>query len=378
MSWEEHRPHLHEKWKWVWWKTHPPDVAEYSWSYLFSGGKEIRARLFCELWRYLSPDLEVQAELAFAMEAIHATSLVIDDSPYMDNAETRRGKTTLHLMFSERKAGLLCYDVMNMARSIWISNRPASIPKEEWYNLMKIKLQRLMMGQWYDMEKRGNLIELASLKTGVLFELVTETVARCAGLDIEFWRKWGNALGVLFQWTDDWLDREEDKRQGNRNAFNEAYDTTLHNYREIWRCIEAGIGRGWFERPFGKYMKAYFTETIPCLSVEMAITLPLSNLFSFYAPCIVIPSLDRSRFQRKDILQILNGNDMLMMMYTLSNHMKEDDMIRTDLWKMKESEWETVPEVSEWLDEIEKRTGWNLRSEYQEHCGRILSMDNKA
>jgi len=114
------------------------------------------------------------------------------------------------------------------------------------------------------------------------------------------------------------------------------------------------------------------------LSVETAITLPLSNLFSFYAPCIVIPSLDRSRFQRKDILQILNGNDMLMMMYTLSNHMKEDDMIRTDLWKMKESEWETVPEVSEWLDEIEKRTGWNLRSEYQEHCGRILSMDNKA
>jgi hypothetical protein len=58
--------------------------------------------------------------------------------------------------------------------------------------------------------------------------------------------------------------------------------------------------------------------------------------------------------------------------------MKEDDTIRTDLWKMKESEWETVPEVSEWLDEIEKRTGWNLHSEYQDYRGRILSMDNKA
>ena len=32
------------------------------------------------------------------------------------------------------------------------------------------------MGQRFDLEKKGNLIELASLKTGVLFELVTEII----------------------------------------------------------------------------------------------------------------------------------------------------------------------------------------------------------
>jgi len=363
MSWEVHRPHIHDKWKTEWWKIHPPDIAKTSWDYLFTGGKEIRARLFCELWRYLSPDLDVQSELAFAVECIHSTSLVIDDCPYMDNAVTRRGRTTLHIALSEKKAALLCYDVMNMVRTMWTSNRPSTIPKEEWHDLMKIKLQRLMMGQWYDMEKKGNLVELASLKTGVLFELVTETVARCVGLDPVFWRTWGNALGVLFQWTDDWLDREEDKEQGNRNAFNEAYDATIMNYRQIWRSIEHGIGASWFQRPFGAYMRRYFTETIPFLSIEPMKVRPLSDLF--HAPPIYLPPVDRERYKRKDILTIVNGKDVMSLMFMLSNHMKEEDKIRTDLWSIKEEEWETVPEVSEWLDEISKRTGWNLREEYE-------------
>jgi hypothetical protein len=49
------------------WDIHPVDVAEYSWNYLFTGGKEIRSKLFCELWKYLSPDSDVCAELAFAI-----------------------------------------------------------------------------------------------------------------------------------------------------------------------------------------------------------------------------------------------------------------------------------------------------------------------
>ena len=363
MSWEVHRPRIYDKWKEEWKKTHPPDISEISWNYLFTGGKEIRARLCCELWRYLSPDLEVQAELAFAVECIHAVSLVIDDCPYMDNATTRRGRTTLHIALSEKKAALLCYDVMNMVRTIWISNRPSRSPKEEWFNLRKTKLQRLMMGQWYDMEKKGNLVELASLKTGVLFELVTETVARCTGLDVEFWRNWGNALGILFQWTDDWQDREEDKEQGNRNAFNEAYETTIMNYRQIWSNIEIGIGAGWFQRPFGAYMRRYFTETIPFLSIAPMHIRPLSELFSI--PSIQIPTVDRERYKRKDILNIINGKDVMSLMFMLSNHMKEEDKIRTDLWSIQEENWETVPEVSEWIDEISNRTCWDLREEYE-------------
>jgi len=243
--------------------THPADIAEPSWNYLFTGGKEIRARLFCELWEYFSPDTEVRAELAFAIECIHAASLILDDAPCMDNASTRRGKPTLHLQFSYKKALLLFHDVMQMVYCIWNEHCPAQRSREEWKNIMKEKMQRLMMGQWYDLEKKGTLLELASLKTGILFECVTEWVAEGVGLDPLFWRSWGNHLGILFQWMDDWKDREEDRAQQNRNAFHEEEAGTLRQYATIWQQIERGIGPAWFHRPFGQYMKEYFTSSIP-------------------------------------------------------------------------------------------------------------------
>jgi geranylgeranyl pyrophosphate synthase len=68
-----------------------------------------------------------------------------------------------------------------------------------------------------------------------MFELVSETVAVLSNLDREFWRHWGNSLGILFQWMDDWQDREEDTLQKNRNAFNEQFDLTLKYYNYLYK-----------------------------------------------------------------------------------------------------------------------------------------------
>jgi len=252
---------IYEKWKKKWFETHPYDIAEYSWNYLFTGGKEIRSTLFCELWKYLSPDSEIIAELAFAIECIHVASLVLDDTPWMDNATERRGRRTLHITFSPKKAILIVNDIISMAVTIWIDNKPSHVNLDTWKNFLVSKLRRLAMGQFMDLGKTGNLVELASLKTGVLFELVTETVALCNNLDTRFWRMWGNNLGILFQWVDDWADREEDTIQNNRNAFNED-GNTLNNYIDIWRKIETYIGSQWFQRPFGIFMKKYFIDQL--------------------------------------------------------------------------------------------------------------------
>ena len=48
--WDIYKIKIHEKWKKRWFDTHPYEIAEYSWNYLFTGGKEIRSKLFCELW----------------------------------------------------------------------------------------------------------------------------------------------------------------------------------------------------------------------------------------------------------------------------------------------------------------------------------------
>ena len=311
MSWEILRPHIHQKWKSYWYETHPSNIAKDSWEYLFSGGKEIRARLFCELWSYLSPDTEPCGELAFAIECIHAASLILDDTPWMDNAATRRGRPTLHLTYSNKKALMICHDVMYMVYLIWNENKPAHIPASEWKRFIFRHLQCLMVGQAYDLDKKGTLIELASMKTGVLFELVAETVAICTHLDTTVWRSWGNHLGILFQWMDDWQDREEDTLQQNRNAFNESYTDTLSYYGQIWEKVEQVIGPTWFDRPFGTFMKKYFTSGIP-LPIISSILPSLSHLFHPY-PTPTLPTPPEIDLEeRRDLSSIIRDPNRII------------------------------------------------------------------
>jgi len=363
MSWEEIKRPLYEKWKKYWFDTHPHNIAEYSWNYLFTGGKQIRPRLFCELWHYLSPDSTINDELAFAIECIHVASLILDDIPWMDNAAARRGKPTLHIVFSQRKACLLFHDVMYMVYLIWISNKPDHIDKYEWEKFLLEKLLFLALGQWYDLEKKGTLLELASLKTGILFELVAETVAICVQLDCSFWKSWGNSLGILFQWMDDWHDREEDKLQINRNAFNEAYDETLIIYNETWAKIQMGIGKSWFTTEFGIFMKSYFTDD---LNIVRQPLLVLSDIQFPYPITIILPTISVSAFALHTTFHI--GKDYIKKMCTLlqiivhsinkhvHNYKKYMDkytekysaryqIICKLLWNFNEDTWENHPHV---------------------------------
>lgn len=342
LYWDKYKTNIYETWRKYWFETHPLDIADYSWNYLFTGGKEIRAKLFCELWHYLSPDSEVKNELAFSIECIHVASIILDDTPWMDNASERRGKKTLHLVFSPKKAVLIAYDLISMALMIWKHNKPDRIDMESWTTLLKSKLQRLMVGQWYDLEKKGTLIELASLKTGVLFELVAEAVAVHVELDQEFWRIWGNNLGILFQWVDDWNDREEDIQQKNRNAFNENYNITSETYASIWNSIQKSIGKQWFTTEFGKMILNYFTSCIDIDRNQMFLTnlnsIPIEyplNIKMDEIECLSVP-LELSAFNFTD------GKHMLKYLWKAINHIESNT--KHDLWQKEEVEW-NIPNI---------------------------------
>lgn len=345
-KWDHAKQSVQTKWRTHWFSIHPPEVAEYSWDYLFTGGKEIRPKLFCELWHYLNPGKHANAELAFAIECVHVASIILDDTPWMDNAPTRRGRATLHTQFSPKKALLLAYALLDMVRTIWSTNRPEHVPLDKWNHLLQSALQRLTIGQYYDMEKKGSLLELASLKTGVLFELVTETVALGVDLDTEYWRRWGNYLGILFQWVDDWYDQEEDRIQQNRNAFNEDYHTTLERYSHIWSQIEVGIGPQWFQTPFGEFMRTYFTQSLSILPISPHAYYTLSSK-------IAIPCLNISlRFPSvQDILiphsmpTHFTGKDILYKLFRASEEFFTIPSLRTNLWAIDESVWEEVDEI---------------------------------
>jgi hypothetical protein len=343
-NWDLLKTEVYQKWYNKWLEIHPKDIGEYSWNYLFTGGKQIRPKLFCELWHYLSPDTKINAELAFAIECIHVSSIVLDDTPWMDNASERRGKKTLHTVYSPKKAILISYDLIDMVTEIWKNNKPDHINPDIWSILLKSKLQRLMVGQWYDLEKTGTLVELSSLKTGVLFELVTETVAICTGLDTEFWKIWGNNLGILFQWMDDYLDMEEDKEQNNRNAFNESYDITLINYKKLWKMIEKGIGKQWFNLKFGIYMKSYFTEKININFITSSYD-TLSDINIEYPSNILVPELQNAKKpEKKYYFNFINGKDMIKHIWSNVENMTSTNT-KHNFWNIDESMWGDIPNM---------------------------------
>src|SRR5262245_38382523 len=52
---------------------------------------------------------------ACAIEAIHASSLILDDLPSMDNAPLRRGRPTVHTVHGEAVAILAAFGLLNEA-----------------------------------------------------------------------------------------------------------------------------------------------------------------------------------------------------------------------------------------------------------------------
>src|SRR5690349_16715424 len=76
---------------------------------VFSGGKRLRSQLVLECAGVISAGFDALKALpaACALEIIHAYSLVHDDLPAMDNADTRRGRASCHREFGEATAILV-------------------------------------------------------------------------------------------------------------------------------------------------------------------------------------------------------------------------------------------------------------------------------
>ncbi len=334
--------------------THPPEVGERSWAYLFEGGKQVRPRLFCDLWNYLCPEREPCGEYAFALECVHVASLILDDLPWMDNAEERRGYPTLHRQFTPRKALLLCHDILRMAYHLVHGVPGTSVYASEVEAMILQKLKRLTAGQVLDLERQGTRWELAALKTGTLFEWVTEAVALCLGLDRVFWRQWGNLLGVLFQWRDDWSDREEDALHGQRNAFLEHPEETLVAYRAGWRHLVQGVGTGWFRRPFGAFLRDYFRSPLSLEDEEESLTVSLRDLIQpiYSYEEVPLPALS---YQRRGsiwlghLFRALSSESAKKKALGLADALEsEPPFLKENLWNRPESEWSTCEEIRAW------------------------------
>jgi geranylgeranyl diphosphate synthase type II len=175
---------------------------------VFSGGARIRPQLCMAVATACGDDRpELTNAAAVALEFMHCASLVHDDMPAFDNADTRRGQPTVHKAFSEPLALLAGDGLIVMAYRVLLEAGAAH--PERLIRLMDnmttgVGLPNgIVAGQAWECESSANLSQYQRAKTGALFVSATCAGALSCGHEPEPWAPLGSHLGEAYQVADD-------------------------------------------------------------------------------------------------------------------------------------------------------------------------------
>lgn len=184
---------------------------------LMAGGKRIRPALMIECLAACGGEQDIMPA-AMSIECMHTYSLIHDDLPSMDNDDLRRGRPTCHRRFDEATA-ILAADALQ-ALSFELVAGQAAEPEVRADLILRLAraagAEGMVGGQVLDMQAEagavsavGEVEQIHSMKTGALLRYSCEAGALLAGADalgVDACSKYGSAVGLLFQITDDILD----------------------------------------------------------------------------------------------------------------------------------------------------------------------------
>ncbi len=186
----------------------PPRIAAALWHAVFPGGGRLRPRLTLAVAHACGEDLpEVTDGAAVAIELMHCASLVHDDLPCFDDAETRRGRPSVHRQFGEPLA-VLAGDALIVLAFETLARATAARP-QYLAPLIRILSRSvglpggIVAGQAWECEPVVDLSEYHRAKTGTLFAAATAAGAAAAGVESDPWRLLGERLGEAYQVADD-------------------------------------------------------------------------------------------------------------------------------------------------------------------------------
>ena len=175
------------------------------------GGARIRPTILLSVASACGDDMPKLADAAAAaLELIHCASLVHDDLPCFDDADTRRGKPAVHRAFGEPLAVLTGDSLIVMAFTVLTQS--AHLHPTRATELMKVLAERTGMpngicaGQGWESEDQIDLSAYHRAKTGALFIAATQMGAIAAGQDGAPWDELGARIGEAFQVADDLRD----------------------------------------------------------------------------------------------------------------------------------------------------------------------------
>ena len=193
-------------------KTEPCDLYDPIRYILSGGGKRLRPVLTLFSCEAFGGNYKDALNAAAAIELLHNFTLVHDD--IMDNADTRRGKLTIHKKW-DRDTAILAGDHL-IALSLKAINMTSSNHMKRIYDYYINSLSEVCEGQIYDksFEKDRNVsindyIMMCRKKTSKLLESCTAigaVIAEAGDDDIESAVIYAENLGLAFQMQDDLLD----------------------------------------------------------------------------------------------------------------------------------------------------------------------------
>lgn len=188
------------------------------WS-LFAGGKRFRPLLLLVTGEAFAASTGALLDTACALEMIHTYSLIHDDLPSMDDDDLRRGRPTCHVRFGEATA-ILAGDALQALAFQTIAEDESLHTHVRARVLCEVARGAgtpfgMVAGQAHDLEAESRdvtdseLERIHRLKTGALIVASVRSGTIIAGAterELEALTRYGVALGLLFQITDDLLD----------------------------------------------------------------------------------------------------------------------------------------------------------------------------
>ena len=191
------------------------EALEYA---VFPGGKRLRPALSLLASRLAGASRAQALDVACAVEFLHTSSLILDDLPSMDDADVRRGRGALHLVFGEGVAVLAAVALLNQSYAL-LSEAACGgggRPARDCGALLRaaarcVGSDGMVGGQVVDLETRAaaaddEALACRDLKTVALMRLMMTAGALACGAGVEetlTLADFGECFGRAYQVCDD-------------------------------------------------------------------------------------------------------------------------------------------------------------------------------
>ena len=209
---------------------------------LLAPSKRVRAVL-----TLLSADVCGSSEHALpaaaAIELVHASSLILDDLPALDNADLRRGRPSNHVAYGEAMALMAAFNLFNLAfQTIARAYEPALARQLTALVAGSVGSEGLIGGEVEDLLATESSISFEALelihrwKTGALFVAAAVAGALTAGArqdQVAALTAYAKNLGLAFQIVDDLLDVEGDPAETGKPRMADARKTTFVSFSGV-------------------------------------------------------------------------------------------------------------------------------------------------